>query len=411
MEATVIGLRTEILEKVLANEKLKRLVLGTQSDLKYSGLNQEQIAEVEYTRSIYERMRPQFDLILKRIENNKPMLQELEELLTKTCLLYKDVFRITVNGEKGDFVTYLRNFQIPALKKDEKLEIPFLLEHGLRLVLVGNLRVSEYEGEIHFSLIYDERTHNSFSNSSEDPLDFLFLTFSRCINEKYVWPLYLGYLKDNNLVDIRNKIFEQINMIDSFRHRLKLGEAWQTLNDVELSILKYIDFPYFFQEVSEKIASQANLLAELEKISNPNMDIIERMYLCKGYHLNNFWVIPGDGKRFVVAVHGINLWDNNEEWIVDYLTNTGFGGSIILFGDVRIDTFEHFLIKEKKLGAIIHNTGMWHESTLHEILEHSFTDEEDNSFCRSLPHNINGEHDSENNLTSEEFLSKIKNFI
>lgn len=400
MKTTVTGLRTEILEKVLANEKLKRLVLGNQSDfqLKYSGLNREQLVEVEYTRSIYERMRPQFDLILKKIENKKPALQELEELLAKSKLLYPDVFRITVNGEKGDFVTYLRNFQIPALKKDEKLEIPFLLEHGLRLVLNSAIRIYESEGKIKISL-------EGYSS------DYLCSVFSLYIERKYIPPLYSEYVKDNSLTIVRDEIFKQFNLVEHSRRKLKLQEAQQTLNDAELFILKYKNYSYFFQEVSEKIAHQAKILAELDKISNPEMDIIDRMYLCKEYHLYNFFVVPGEGKRFVVAMHGIHLWGDKEEKIVGYLTRAGFGGSIILFEGVSVGVLEHFLIKEKKLGAIIHNTGTWHESTLFEILEHSYLDEEDNLFCRSLPHNINGEHGSENNLTSEEFLGKITNFI
>ncbi|MEI7765770.1 MAG: hypothetical protein WCI93_04290 [bacterium] len=406
MEATTIGLRTEILEKVLANEKLKKLVLGNQSDfqLKYSGLNPQQIVEIEYTRSIYDRMRPQFDLTLKRIENRKNSLQQLEELLTKSKLLYPDIFRITVKSEKVNFVIYLKNFQFPVLKKDERLEIPLLLEHGLRLVLVGSIKVHEHEGKTYISL-------GNRSVGSGDSLDSLYLTFYHEINEKYVRPLYSEYLKDNSLVTVRDAIFKQFHSVDHSRHRLKTEEGSKILNEVQLSILKYKDYPYFFQEISEEIAFKTKLLTELENISDPKMDIIDRMYLCKEYHLYDFSVVPGNGKRFIAALHGIRLWGEDEEKIMKYLTTAGFGGSILLFEGDRIGVLEHFIIKEKKLGAIIHNTGMWHESYLQEILERSWVDEEEKAFCRSIPYNINGEHGSEFKLTSEDFLGRITNFL
>ena len=135
------------------------------------------------------------------------------------------------------------------------------------------------------------------------------------------------------------------------------------------------------------------------------------MYLCKNYQLNNFIVIPGDGKHCVIALHGIGLNDEKRERAARFLTENGFGGSIIIFAGVGVGFFEHFLIKEKKLGAIIHNTGMHHESTLHEVLEHSATSKEDNSFCYTLPHNMEGEHGSEYRLTSKEFLDSISIFF
>lgn len=221
------------------------------------------------------------------------------------------------------------------------------------------------------------------------------------------------------IINVNLKILEEViqnqRLMSYVKDKLE-DLNFSGLNEDQITKIEYANSIYvrqkqFFENLENKINPEEQF-KDLEKISNPDTPIIERIFQCKTWELSKHLVVPGDGKKCVIALHGIHSLLTKEKIdILEALKNNGYGGSILIFEGVGLGPLEKCLIREKKLGAIIHNTGFNHESTLHEILDHSFVSQEERAYCFSIPHNNKGEHGSEYQICSKDFMGKVTNFL
>ena len=392
-----MDIKFNILEEVIQNPGFMFYLKKNLEDLEFSGLSQDQITKIQYANSIYVRQKHVFEKLKNEINPKNSLLEKLEETVQKILFIKPGDLKIKTQGETLDFLSFVRDFKIPDLKKDEKGERPFEIYHNLDSILDGSIGYYERNGEVNVSV-----NNNQQGN-------FIYGPFNNHL-DKYYQKLFFHYIKTNNLEDFFSQTLKKITKLRNLLWLVDIQNSKNLLSEINLSLNPYRETPIYFNFVSSKDELE-KLLSYLEIISNPEIAVIDRIFHSKNFYQFKHLVVPGDGKKCVIAIHGISLSFKKKIIILNSLKNNGYGGSIILFEGVGLGPLEQCLIREKKLGAIIHNTGTWHKSTLHGILSNQKVTQEERDFCFSIPHNDMGEHGSENLLLSCEFMDKVTNFI
>lgn len=392
-----INVNLKILKEVMQNQKFMYYVKDKLKDLNFSGLTGDQIAKIEYAYSIYVRQKHIFEKLEDEINHEESLLERLEKTIKKILFIKPGELKIKSQSEMSDFLKFLHEFKTPDLKKDEKGEQFFTLYHNADLILEGSIKYYEYKGKISMSV---NHVHQG---------DFIYGPFNFHLDDYYE-KIFKVYLEANELETISQEIQKKLNKLQSLIYAVEVESSKSLLAEINEIFISYIDTPIYFNFLSKK-ESLEKKIKDLGKISDPNMSMVDRIFQCKNWQCHKHLVVPGEGKKCVIAIHGIYFGFKTQTIILNILKNNGYGGSILIFEGVGIGPLEQFLIREKKLGVIIHNIGTWHESTLHEILGNSTVSQEERDYCFSIPHNDMGENGSENLLCSKDFMEKVKNFI